>query len=281
MNHLTDQLTAADGVNLFVQTWVGDEDPQGILILVHGLGEHSDRYQNYLDYFVPRGYAVVAYDTRGHGRSGGRRVYVDQFQQYVDDLACVISHTRLTYQTPKLFVLGHSLGSLMVLSYGLQHPTEIAGLIVSGTALRDALELPSWKRVLARILSRIAPTTQIDNGLIVSYLSHDPGVVTAYQQDPLVQFTGTPRLLTEVEATRSYLFDKASTWQAPLLMLHGGDDRICLREGAQAFYDRIPAGLAEFHVYAGSYHEIHNEQNKGEVFGDIERWLKDHSQSLR
>ncbi len=279
MHHQTGQLIAADGVNLFVQTWAGDNHAQGILLLVHGLGEHSDRYQHYIDYFVPRGYTLYAFDTRGHGRSGGPRVYVDHFQQYVDDIARVVSHIRSAYGSHKPFVLGHSLGSLMALSYGLQCPDEIAGVIATGTALRDALELPAWKRSLARVLSRLTPTLQIKNGVAASYLSHDPAVVAAYEHDPLIQYTGTPRLLAEVEARRAWLLDRAFEWRIPLLMLHGGDDRICLLEGTRAFYTGLPDGLAELRIYDGLYHEIHNELDKERVFAAIERWLQAHAEN--
>jgi len=141
MNHHTGQLTSADGLSLFVQTWIGSDRPQGILLLVHGLGEHSDRYQNYVNYFAPRGYVLCAFDLRGHGRSGGRRVYVDRFQQYVNDLALLVAHIRSSYSSQKPFIMGHILGSLIALSYGLQHPDDIAGVIVTGIALRSAISI--------------------------------------------------------------------------------------------------------------------------------------------
>ena len=273
MHHQTGQLTSADGVNLFVQTWAGNDHPQGILLLVHGLGEHSSRYQNYVDYFAPRGFTLYAFDTRGHGRSGGPRVYVDRFQRYVDDIALVVSHIQLTHGSLKPFVLGHSLGSLMVLCYGLQHPDDVAGIIASGTALQDALELPGWKRGLASTLSRVTPALQMKNGVPHRYLTHDSAVVAAYERDPLVQTNGTPRVLTEVEATRVYLLQNASLWRVSLLMVHGGDDHICLPEGARVFQAAVPDGLAELRVYDGLYHEIHNEFDKERVFADVERWL--------
>ncbi len=274
MDHQTGQLSSVDGTNLFVQAWSENDRPQGILLLVHGLGEHSGRYQNYVNYFVPRGYALYAFDTRGHGRSGGRRVYVDRFQQYVDDIRLIVADIRSNHDSPKPFILGHSLGSLMVLSYGLQSPDEVAGVIVTGTALRDALELPPWKRSLAGVFSRVAPAIQMNNGVSPSYLSHDPDVVAAYKRDPLIQLTGTPRLLTETEATRAYLFREAQAWRTPLLILHGGADRVCLPGGAQAFYEQVPPGLAQLIIYEGLYHEIHNEPARSEVFSDIERWLR-------
>ncbi len=273
MDHQTGQLTSADGVNLFVQTWAGNDRPQGILLLVHGLGEHSSRYQNYVDYFAPRGFTLYAFDARGHGRSGGPRVHIDRFQQYVDDIALVVSHIRSTHDGLKPFVLGHSLGSLMALSYGLKHPDDVAGIITSGTALRDALELPGWKRGLAGALSRVLPALQMKNGVPPRYLTHDPAIVDAYEHDPLVQITGTPRLLTEVEAMRVYLLQNAPKWRVSLLMVHGGDDHICLLEGARAFQAAVPDGLAELRVYDGLYHEIHNEFDKERVFADVERWL--------
>ena len=173
-----------------------------------------------------------------------------------------------------LFVLGHSLGSLIVLSYGLQHPDGLAGIVASGTALQDALKVPGWKRRMAGVLSRAAPSLKMNNGVPPIYLSHDPNVIAAYQADPLTHEWGTPRLATEVDTVRVMINQHAGEWRLPLLMLHGGADPICLPEGAQAFYAHVPAGLAEYHEYDGLYHEVHNEAEREAVFRDVEAWLQ-------
>jgi alpha-beta hydrolase superfamily lysophospholipase len=247
--------------------------PQAIILIVHGLGEHCGRYGNYVDYFVPRGYALYSFDTRGHGRSSGPRGYVDRFDRYVEDIDRRAAEARSDWPGTPLFVLGHSLGSLMGLSFARQHPDRLTGLIVTGTALQDALQMPTWKRDLAKILSRITPSLKLNNGVALSGLSHDPAVIAAFEADPLTHTWGTPRLDTEVKATRVQIMQGAPIWRVPTLMLHGSADPICLAEGARQFVAQTPPGVVEYHEYAGLYHEVHNEAEKELVFHDIETWL--------
>ncbi len=270
--HLESRFTAVDGLEIYTQTWLADQ-PRAHLVLVHGLGEHSGRYQNYVDYFVPRGWTLHGADARGHGRSGGKRGYVERFDHFVADVNWRVAHIRSADAATPIFVLGHSLGSLIALKFGLDHPAGLSGVIVTGTALRDALALPGWKRQMATMLSNVAPALKIDNGVLTKYLSQDPAVITAYDTDPLVHSWGTPRLATEAEKVRAELYRRAGEWQVPLLMLHGGDDHVCLAEGARVFAQQIPAALVTYREFDGLYHEIHNERERDRVFGEIEAWL--------
>ncbi len=274
MHHTEGSFTTTDGLEIFTQTWTTNGEPKANLLIVHGLGEHSSRYHNYVDYFVPRGYTLYSFDTRGHGRSGGPRGHVERFDRYVDDIAHVVKSIRQHLPDTSLFILGHSLGSLMALSYGLQHSEGLTGMIVTGTALQDALAMPQWKRSLANVLSVIAPSLRMNNGVLTRYLSHDPAVVEAYERDSLVHSWGTPRLAAEIEVVRARLYQQATEWRVPMLMLHGGADPICLPTGARRFQSKAPASLVEYHEYAGLYHEIHNEIEKDRVFQDIEAWME-------
>jgi alpha-beta hydrolase superfamily lysophospholipase len=274
MSHRESHFTASDGSNLYTQAWLPGDQPQAILLIAHGLGDHSGRYGNYVDYFVPRGYALYSLDARGHGRSSGMRGYIDRFDQYVEDLDRRAAAARSDWPGTPLFVLGHSLGSLIALSYARQHPDRLTGLIVTGTALQDALEMPAWKRSLATVLSRVTPSLKMKNGVPLAGLSHDPAVIAAYAADPLVHPWGTPRLATEAEVVRAQIRQSAATWCVPTLMLHGGADPICLAEGARQFAALAPADVVIYREYAGLYHEIHNEAEKEQVFGDVESWLQ-------
>lgn len=270
--HLESRFAAPDGVEIYTQTWQADH-PRAHLMLVHGLGEHSGRYQNYVEYFVPRGYTLHGADARGHGRSGGKRGYVDRFEQYVTDIEQRVAHLRSADAATPVFVLGHSLGSLMTLKYGLDHAAAVSGIIVTGTALRDALVMPQWKRSLANVLSNVTPSLKMNNGVLTKYLSQDPAVIAAYDTDPLVHNWGTPRLAAEVEKVRAELYLRASQWRVPLLMLHGGGDKVCLADGARAFAQQVPAALVTYREFDGLYHEIHNEREQAQVFGAIDAWL--------
>jgi acylglycerol lipase len=274
MQHREDHFTTSDGSNIYTQAWLPDNPPQAIMLIVHGLGEHSGRYGNHVDYFVPRGYALYSIDTRGHGRSSGPRGYVERFNRYVEDIDRRAAEARSDWPGTPLFVLAHSLGSLMGLSYARQHPDQLAGLITSGTALQDALALPAWQRRLAVVLSHVTPALKIYNGVPLSGLSHDPAISAAFKADPLTHTWGTPRLATEAEVVRAQIQQSAATWHVPTLMLHGGADPICPAEGARQFAAQTPPGLVEYHEYPGLYHEIHNEVEKEQVFRDMETWLQ-------
>jgi alpha-beta hydrolase superfamily lysophospholipase len=273
MRHTEGHFITPDRANIFTQAWLPDSAPQAIMLIVHGLGEHSGRYGNYVDTFVPRGYALYSFDTRGHGRSSGTRGYIDRFGQYVADIDQRAAEARSDWPGTPLVVLAHSLGSLMGLSYAQQYPDRLTGLIVSGTALQDALVMPAWKRNLAKVLSRVTPALKMNNGVPLSGLSRDPAVSAAFKADPLTHTWGTPRLDTEVRATRVQIMQSAPLWRVPTLMLHGGADPICLAAGARQFAAQTPPGMVEYHEYPGLYHEIHNEPEKAQVFYDIETWL--------
>jgi alpha-beta hydrolase superfamily lysophospholipase len=278
MQHRESHFITPDESSIYTQAWLPDNAPssgapQAIILIVHGLGEHSGRYGNYVDYFVPRGYALYSFDTRGHGRSSGSRGYVERFDRFVEDIDRRAAEARSDWPGTPLFVLGHSLGSLMALSYARQHPDRLTGLIVTGTALQDALQMPAWQRRLATLLSHVAPALKMNNGVPLSGLSHDPAVAAAFKSDPLTHTWGTPRLAAEAEVARAQIRQGAPTWRVPTLMLHGGADPVCLAEGARQFVAQTPPGLVEYHEYAGLYHEIHNEPEKEQVFHDIETWL--------
>ena len=273
MRHTESYFDASDGLDIFYQYWLPDDRPKAIILAAHGLGEHGGRYRNYVDYFGSRGYGFYAIDLRGCGRSEGQRGHIDRFEDYVDDLRQLHDLARLAESSGRIVLLGHSYGSLIALVYGLRYPDGLAGVISSGTALRDALPYPGWVRALIRRAGRVLPTLSIPAGFKPGDLSRDAAVVEAYRADPLVHSAASLRWASESIAIREWLFDHAREWSLPLLMLHGGADRICLLEGARRFRDRVESERVELRVYEGMYHEVHNEIGKETVFKDVERWL--------
>jgi len=268
------QFTAKDGLTIFHQVWSPEERPKAILLIIHGLGEHSGRYQNYVDYFAPRGYAIYALDLRGHGRSGGKRGHVNRFDDYLNDVRQLHDLARAAEPDRKIFMLGHSLGSLIALTYALRTPDDLSGVISSGTAMRDALNIPGWLRALAAVLNKIVPALTLNNGVDSGCLSRDPSIAESYDSDPLVHHVGSVRLAAEVEIVRKYLLDHAGEWKLPLLSLHGEEDKICLPQGAQQLYGQMDASQVTVRQYTGAYHEVHNDVSKEAVFQDVEEWLQ-------
>lgn len=278
MQHTTQTLTAPDGATLFAQAWEPDTAPRGVVVLVHGVAEHSGRYQHVAAFLVERGYAVCAYDHRGHGRSDGERAQIRHFNEYVDDLRLVFERVHAAHANTPLFLYGHSMGSIVALLFALRYQDELAGLVLTGTALRLPIRVPSPLLRPAGWIAKIIPGAAIIPAIVLSGLSRDSRVIEAYRTDPLVT-TGRLKLgwsfalasaVAEVERRLPEI-------KLPLLALHGGDDPITLPGGADVVRERAGSNDLTVRVYPGLRHEIHQEPEQAQVLGDIAAWLDAHS----
>ena len=274
MQHDQGQFRGTGDIELTYQRWRPEGQASAVLAFVHGLGEHSGRYMNLVNHLVPLGYALVGYDLRGHGRSPGKRGHISAWSEYRDDLAAFLDHASLA-DCP-LFLMGHSLGGLIVLEYVLYHGDRpLAGVIGSGVSL-TASGLSAFVLAMGRILSRILPALQIKTGLDPTTISRDPAVVRAYQEDPLVHGLGTPRLSTESLSAMERTLARAAEWQLPLLLLHGGADRLVPIAPTRSFFQQVTIADKQMIEYPGGYHEPHNDIHHPQVTADLERWLAQH-----
>ena len=276
MEHRTGNFAASGGTELYYQCWLPDGEPRAILAIVHGIGEHSGRYQNVVDHLVPRGYGVYGFDHRGHGRSPGPRGHVDAWGDFVEDVDAFLRLVAAQQPGRPLFLLGHSLGGLIVLDYVLHYPDTVQGVIASGPALAQTGASPLLM-ALARIMSRIAPRLTLDTGLDATAISRDPAVVEAYKQDPLVHGKATARFGAEMDAAMKRTSSRAAELRLPLLILHGGEDRLVPAEASRDFFERVTFADKERHEYEGGYHESHNDIEKERVLADLADWLERHS----
>ncbi len=275
MEHSEGTFSGRDGIGLYYQRWRPEAAPRAALAVVHGFGEHSGRYGNVVSWFVPKGYAVYALDLRGHGRSPGQRGYLDGFAQVRGDLRAFLDLVHGEEAGRPLFLLGHSLGGLIVLNYALHDPSGLAGVVASGALLSQPGVSPILLS-LSRLLSRVWPRFSLNVGLDVTALSHDQAVVDAYVHDPLVHGKGTPRLSTEIAAAVEWTQAHAADWVVPLLMVHGGADRLCAPEASRLFFDHVSFADKERIEYEGFFHEVFNEVGKERVLADVEAWLERH-----
>jgi len=174
------------------------------------------------------------------------------------------------------FLLGHSQGGLMALAYGLTSADGLRGIIVSGAALRLAMPVPAWKAHASRLLARLAPTFSMDNGINSDHLTHDPEIVARYRQggDPLVFHVASARWAQEFFTAQAETLSAAGRFAAPLLMLHGGDDRLASVDAAREFFAAAASTDKTMQVYDGFYHEIFNEIGRERVLGDLAAWLE-------
>lgn len=274
MQHIEGKFNTSDGLGLSYQAWLPDGEPKAVCAVVHGYGEHSGRYLSPVNYFVPRGWALYSYDLRGHGRSPGQRGHINHFEEYLSDTDAFLQLVRHLKPDRKMFLLGHSLGGLIVSAYVENYPTaELSGLLMSSAFLGFKLQVPAAKAALGRLMSSLMPAMTMKNDLSAAVLSHDPAVVSAYDADPLNHHVTTARFFTEVTATQVRTVEGAGKVKLPLLVMYAGADQIADPECSRTFFERAASADKATHRYDGYYHEIFNETGKEAVFKDMENWL--------
>lgn len=275
MNHNEGTFQGFGGLQLYYQCWRPDGKPRAVLAIVHGFGEHSGRYMNVVHHLVPKGYAVYAFDHRGHGRSPGPRGHINSWEEFREDMRAFLQMVAAQEPGRPLFLMGHSMGGLIVLEYALHYPEGLKGVIASGPVLAQVGVSPLLL-LLARLFSRIWPRLAMNTGLDATAISRDPEVVAAYQADPLVHSIASARLGTEMARATAWTHEHAAEWKLPLLILHGGADRLAPPEGSRRFFENVPIADKERYEYEGGYHEPHNDVNRAQVLADLEHWLERH-----
>ena len=260
------------GVEIFRRAWLPDGDPTGLVAIAHGAGEHSGRYGHVAHRLTREGYAVYALDHRGHGRSQGSRALVDRLDNAVADLDKLIVFAAGRHPDVPRFLIGHSMGGTVAVSYALAHQDRLSGLILSGP-LAAIDPVPASTRLAATALSRIvprAPAVAVDASLV----SRDPAVVEDYRRDPLVHHGKLPvRTVTELAAAIEAFPARVGAIQVPTLILYGSEDGLCPPRGSEMLADRIGSTEITARSYAGLYHEILNEPERDQVLDDICSWL--------
>ncbi|HYD74655.1 lysophospholipase [Ramlibacter sp.] len=266
--------TASDGDNLVLRDWpVAEGVPlRGVVLLVHGLGEHAGRYEHLARELNSWGFAVRGYDQFGHGESGGPRGGLPSDGRLVDDLAEMVQSART--RTPDgvpLIVLGHSMGGLVAAQYAAAHPASIDALVLSSPAL--GTRVSGLQKLLLRTLPRLAPDLRLGNGLQTRWLSHDPEVERAYRADPLVHDRISARLAGFITGGGRPVVAQAPQWKVPTLLMYAGQDRLVDSAGSRAFAAAAPSQLVTSHCFQDLYHEIFNEADAQPVFDCLRRWL--------
>jgi alpha-beta hydrolase superfamily lysophospholipase len=270
------KLKGYKGLNLYYQYWLPEGKPKAVLLVAHGLAEHSGRYKNLVDYFVPKGYAVYSFDYRGHGKSEGMRAYVDRFDDYLTDLKTFFDMVRKENKNAKIFLFGHSLGGTIVTAYAVEHQEELAGLILSGSSLVPSTSVSPALLAMAGIISALLPKMGVTL-LDASAISRDKAVVDAYVNDPLV-FRGKVPARTGAELARMWkqLPEQMPKIKLPILIMHGFADQLANPAGSKLLYERVSSKDKTLKLYDNCYHEICNEPEREQVFMDMQTWLTKH-----
>jgi alpha-beta hydrolase superfamily lysophospholipase len=265
---------ALDGDNLAVQDWplASQQALRGVVLLVHGLGEHAGRYDRLAGQLNDWGFAVRGYDQYGHGESGGPRGGLPTDSRLLDDLADIVDSTRARMgpHTP-LILLGHSMGGLVAARFVALGLRPVQALVLSSPALDPGLN--AIQKLLLAVLPKIAPNLRIGNGLDASLISHDPAVVAAYQADKLVHDRVSARLARFIADGGPATLAQAASWSVPTLLLYAGADRLVNPAGSRAFAAAAPQTVLSAHCFEALYHEIFNELDAAPVFAELKKWL--------
>lgn len=262
--------------NIYFQSWLPEREPKAILLIVHGLAEHSGRYMNIVNHFVPLGYAVYGIDHSGHGKSDGTRVFVNRFEEYTKPLKAYIDMIRLWQPQKPIFLVGHSMGGLISAVFLLDHQAELRGAVLSGAAIKVPSNITPVTLFVGKILSALTPKFGL-LGVDADGICRDPAVVQAYVNDPLV-YRGKPtaRLAAEMVKAMQYVMAQATKITLPIMMVQGSADRLVDPAGSQMLYDAVSSVDKEIRIYSGFYHEVFNEPEHGRVLHDVEVWLEAH-----
>jgi len=268
---------ASDGDNVVVQDWPLESGVvmRGVVIIVHGLGEHAGRYDHVARKLNAWGFAVRGYDQCGHGESGGLPGSLPTDTRLLDDLADIVDNTRarVPKNTP-LILLGHSMGGLVVGRFVSLHIRPVDALIMSSPALDAGMS--AFQKFLVSVLPRIAPGLRVGNGVKPQFISHDPAVVAAYKSDRLVHDRISARLARFIATQGPQTLAAAPQWRVPTLLMYAGDDRLLNAGGSRAFAAAAPKEIVTAVCFESLYHEIFNELDATDVFLTLERWLDQH-----
>lgn len=266
--------TANDGENLALFEWKLPDGvkPRGVVILVHGLGEHAGRYDHVAQKLNSWGFHVRAYDQYGHGDSGGVRGTLSSDNRLLADLADMVDSTRArTRNKLPVILLGHSMGGLVVGRFVSRKVRDVDALVMSSPALDPGLNIV--QKLLLSVLPKLAPDFTVGNGLNPKYLSHDPEVVRRYLADPLCHDRVSGRLARFIADNGPATIARAPKWTVPTLLMYAGADKLVNPAGSKAFAAAAPKEVVTTQRFDALYHELFNELDAQPVFTTLQRWL--------
>ncbi|MCT4636958.1 MAG: lysophospholipase [Bacteroidales bacterium] len=266
-------LVTSDNLNLHVYKWSETDCNRGVIAIVHGIGEHGFRYDHVAKYFVKAGYIVYAFDYRGHGRSSGKRGFVNCYNELLDDVDLFIDHIKIDNPQSKIVLYGHSLGGNIVTRYTLERHNRHNSMIVTSPWFGLANEIPGVIILLLKMLCKVDRNMIIRSFLNIKHLSHDRVEVEKYKNDKLVHNKVSLNLLLGGIESAKLIMNSAGKIKMPVLLTHGDSDKITSAACSKKFADKSEENLT-FKEWPGMYHELHNESEKETVLCYIKNWIE-------
>ncbi len=266
----------AGGVRIVYDVWTPDRTPSGVVVLCHGYAEHARRYDHVAQRFGEAGLLTYALDLRGHGRSGGKRVYLKDMSEYTGDFRTLVGIATAEHPDLNRVVIGHSMGGGVVFAYGVDHPGDYAAMVLSGPAVYAQDSVSSVMITVAKVVGSILPGLPVEQ-LPTDAVSRDPDVVAAYMADPMVHHGKLPAGIAKaLLAVGASMPQRAAALTAPLLIVHGGQDKLIPVEGSRHLLECVGPIDANLKVYPELYHEVFNEPERALVLDDVVSWIEVH-----
>ncbi len=269
------QWRSIDDLNIYGKYWAPDNDVKGVVCLVHGMGEHCERYAHVGEYLVKHDIALVAYDQRGHGKSDGKRGHTPSYDHLLQGVENLIYKGRELFPEIPLILYGHSMGGNLVLNYTIRKKPVLSGLIVSSPWIRLAFEPPAIKVKLGRWMKKIYPAFSQSTELDTKTISRIPEEVKKYEDDPLVHDRITAMMFTSVYDAGLWALDNAQEIETPLLIFHGSGDQLTSHQASKELAGRAQ-GDVTYKLFDGAYHETHNDLCRNEVLALLKSWIEEH-----
>ena len=264
--------TTPDKLKIYAKEWKV-EFPKAVIALVHGLGEHCNRYQHMAEYFAQHNIAMVGYDRRGHGQSEGKKGHTPNYEALLQEVDELVKITKERYPVTPIFIYGHSMGGNILLKYLIDRKPQVKGAISSGAFIEFPDAPPALLIFIGKIMRIIYPAFSQNNGLDAKGVSSDAKVVEAYLKDPLVHDRITSATGMGMIETAKELEEFKGAMPVPTLLMHGTQDKLTGFNGSKQFAQRV-SGEVTFKEWENAYHEIHNEPIQEEVFGYTIAWIR-------
>jgi len=263
------EYSTADGILIKGLHWQVAK-PKAVIGIIHGLGEHAARYGYFAQQYNKAGFAVLAYDRRGHGASGGKRGHTISYAAYLQEIDKLVEQMALEYPGQAIILYGHSMGGNLLLNYLLETNKNIKAAVASAPWIDLAFKPSTLKVQLGRLVRSILPALSMKNDLDPRQISRDEAVVQQYIDDPLVHDRITPNTGVSMLEQASFLNTYEGEMNLPLLVMHGTGDQILSHDAAKAFADRLDL---PFKSWPGAFHELHQETNKDEIIDWSIDWI--------
>ena len=271
LNHTSYSISASDGIKLFIRDY-SLQNSNKVILIIHGLGEHSGRYLKLIQDFNDKNISVFTIDIRGHGKSEGKRGHSPFYQQLMNDIQCFIEHVTKKIPDQKYFLYGHSFGGNLVINYSFKENKKINGIIATSPLIKPSIEPSRIVLFMGKLFKKIVPNLILSNGININGISRNMQVINDYRNDPLIHNKVSVQLGLDIISSGIYALENSQYITVPMIVFHGKNDGLTSYSASQKLVQNSGPNI-KFIGFDDAYHEIHNEPEKVELLRNIFNWI--------